>query len=76
MPIRQYLSDEAAFDPEAIKVMSDALEQACTALHIDGNIPDRQTIATRIIDLARKGIIDAKALGDRVIAETKALRGL
>lgn len=37
---------------------------------------ERNVIATRIIDLARGGVIDAKALGDRVIAETKAMRSL
>ena len=76
MSIRQYINDEAAFDPEAIKAMSDALERTCKALHINGHVLDREIIATRIIDLARNGVIDAKALSDRVIAETKALRAL
>jgi len=48
---------ESAFDPEAIKLMSNALEDACAAL-------------------ARSGVIDAKALRDRVVAEAKALRSL
>jgi hypothetical protein len=30
---------------------------------------ERQVIATRIIDLARTGMIDAKALSDRVVHE-------
>lgn len=34
---------------------------------------DREVIATRIIDLARNGVSDAKALSDRIIAETKAM---
>jgi hypothetical protein len=76
MPIRQYFKDEAAFEPEAIQAMSDALERTCTALHVNGHALDREIIATRIIDLARNGISDAKALSDRVIAETKALRAL
>jgi hypothetical protein len=29
MPIRQYLEDQSAFDRDAIKAMSDALERAC-----------------------------------------------
>lgn len=33
-------------------------------------------IATRIIDLARNGVTDAKALSERVIAEVKAMRSL
>jgi hypothetical protein len=76
MPIRSYLQDHAAFEPEAISAMSLALEDACNALHIDGQIHDRETVATRIIDLARAGVIDAKALSNRVVAEVKALRSL
>jgi hypothetical protein len=33
-------------------------------------------VAARIIDLAQDGIIDADALSERVIAETKAMRSL
>jgi hypothetical protein len=74
MPIRQYLDDYAAFEPEAITALSAALEQTCYALRINGQISERQVIATRIIDLARHGVLDAKALSDRVIAETIAMR--
>ena len=74
MPIRSYLDDHSVFEPEAIQ--SKALEETCKALHINGQAQDRETIAARIIDLARNGVIDAKALGERVIAETKALQSL
>jgi len=76
MPIRAFLQDHHAFEPEAIEAMSKALEETCKALHIDGRIHDREVIATRIIDLARTGVIDARALSARVIAETKALGSL
>jgi hypothetical protein len=76
MPIRHYLDDNTVFEPDAIKAMSEALEQACTALHVNGQIHDREVIATRIIDLARRGVTDAKVLGERVIAEAKAMRTL
>jgi hypothetical protein len=76
MPIRKYLDNHAAFEPDAVEAMSKALEQACTALHINGHIGDREVIATRIIELARNGVIDAKALSARVVAETKAMRSL
>jgi hypothetical protein len=56
--------------------MSKALQEACTALHINGQIHNREVIATRIIDLARNGVTDAKTLSERVVAETKALRTL
>jgi hypothetical protein len=71
MPIRSFLDSHSAFDPEQIDAMSRALEDACKALNIDGQITDREVIAARIIDLARSGVIDAKALSDRVIAEAK-----
>lgn len=76
MPIRRYLEDNAAFEPDAIEAMSEALERACAALHVNGQLRDRAVIAARIIDLARNGVIDAKALSERVVAETKALRTL
>jgi len=76
MPIRSYLDDRSAFEPEAIEAMSKALEETCKALHINGQAQDRETIAARIIDLARNGVIDAKALSNRVVAETKAMRSL
>jgi hypothetical protein len=76
VPIRQYFEGHVGFDPEAIALMSDALETACQALHIDGEIKDRRIVAERIIALAQSGVLDAKALSDRVVAETKALRSL
>jgi len=76
MPIRSYLDDHSVFEPGAIEAMSKAPEETCKALHINGQAQDRETIAARIIDLARNGVIDAKALGERVIAETKALQSL
>ena len=76
MPIRKYLEDHAAFEPDAIKLMSEALEQTCIALRVNGDARNREMIAARIIDLARNGVIDAKALRERVIAEAKALQSL
>jgi hypothetical protein len=76
MAIRRYLDDQSTFDPDAIAAMSDALELACKALHIDGQVHHREIVAERIISLARRGVLDAKALSDRVIAETKAMRSL
>jgi hypothetical protein len=74
MPIRRYLHDSSAFEPEAVDAMSMALEDACKALGIDGQSKDREIIATRIIELARNGVVDAKVLSLRVIAETKAVQ--
>ncbi len=74
MPIRRYLEDSAAFGPEAIEAMSKALEETCKALQFYGQVTDREAIAAHIIGLARNGVLNARALSERVIAETKALQ--
>jgi hypothetical protein len=72
MPIRRYIKDSAAFEPEAITAMSKALDEACIALSVfAGDQRGRETIATRIIDLARNGVIDAPALRDRILQEAR-----
>ena len=72
MPIHQHLTDKTAFGPAAIEAMSKAFEEACTALQVyAGDEKGREIIATRIIDLARGGLIDPTALRDRVIAEVR-----
>jgi hypothetical protein len=76
MPIRSYVDDHSGFQPDEIDAMSRALEDACKALYINGQVHDREIIAARIIDLARNGVLDARALSDRVVAETKAMRSL
>jgi len=76
MPIRTDLADQSAFDPQAITAMSRALEETCAALQVNGQAKDREIIAARIVDLARNGVIDATALRDLVLAETKAMRSL
>ena len=73
MPIRAYLEDRSAFSPEEIKVMSEALEEACAALQVDGQAKDREIIAARIIELARKGVIDATVLRDRVVEAMRSI---
>ena len=52
--------------------MSKAFEEACNVLQVfTGDEKGREIIATRIIDLARGGVIDAAALRDRLIAEAR-----
>ena len=74
MPIRTYLEDHHAFEPDQISAMSRALDEACKALDIDGDARHREAIAARIIDLARNGVVDPAVLRDRVLSETKAMR--
>jgi hypothetical protein len=72
MPMRAHLADAAAFEPEAIRALSTAFELACADLHVfAGDQRGREIIATRILDLARSGAIDAAALHQRVVAEAR-----
>ena len=65
-------SQAAAFEPEAIRAISQAFHDTCNALHIfAGDEHGRQVIATRVIDLASTGVIDAHALRDRVLREAR-----
>lgn len=77
MPNRHYLSESAVFEPEAIASMSKATDEACIALHVlSGDVQGHLTVATRIIDMASTGIVDANdanALRDRVVAESRAV---
>lgn len=72
MAIHEYL-EHHVFDPDAIAIMSHALDAACAALQIGtGDTPERRIVATRIIELARSGVVDANALRDRVLFEAKS----
>jgi hypothetical protein len=72
MPIHKRLTDKTAFGPAAIEAMSKAFEEACHALQVfAGDEKGREIVATRIIDLARNGLTDPKALRDRVIAAAR-----
>ena len=70
------LLDDAAFDPEATHAMSAAFEETCAALGVpDTSAREREVIATRIIDLARRGERNADLLRDRVLREAGAFAG-
>ena len=63
MRIRKHLTDKTAFGPAAIEAMSKAFEETCNALQVfAGDEKAPEIVATRIIDLARKGLIDPTAL--------------
>ena len=70
MPIRNYLEHHAAFEPDAMMAISQALEEVCLKLQIRADQKrDREVVAIRLIDLARNGVIDTKALCERVLLE-------
>jgi len=52
--------------------MSKAFGEACMALQVfAGDEKGREIVATRIIDLARNGLVDPNALRDRVVSEAR-----
>lgn len=70
MPIQKFL-DGHAFDPEAIRSMSEALTGACRALGlVDRDDPATRLVAIKIIELARNGERDPARL------QAAALRAL
>ena len=64
-----FLRDEAAaFDPTDIQAMSMALDDVCEALNLSADADNaRETIAVRIIELARLGERSVTLLRDRVL---------
>jgi hypothetical protein len=78
--LRQYFTNHsAAFDPETISILSDALDDAWqvvqankTAFGIDGH-PEgaRQALAKHIIELAKQGERDRQRLIEGALAALK-----
>jgi hypothetical protein len=69
MPIRPYL-EGGVFDQEDIQTMSMALEEVCRVLRIGADAArDREVVAIRIIELARRGELEYRQLVERVLKE-------
>lgn len=58
------------FDPHVIAAMDQAYKEACIMLRIyAGDERGKKAVASRVIGLARTGMIDPGALRDRVVQE-------
>ncbi len=69
MPIRPYLQGQA-FDPDSIRVMSVAFENACKQLGIlDKHDAVTKIVARTVIDMAQRGYRDEDSLTDAVMQE-------
>ena len=69
MPIRPYLQGQA-FDPDSIRVMSVAFENACNQLGIlDKHDAVTKIVARTVIDMAQRGFRDEASLTDAVMQE-------
>jgi hypothetical protein len=71
MPITPYLAGQA-FEPDAIRQMSLALESVCDTLKLRlTDDPNTRLVASKIIELAQRGVRDAPTLSARTLREFK-----
>ncbi len=60
------------FDPDATHAMGLAFDEICESLRVGSDaVGDRQTIAARVIELAKSGELDPVAIYGRVVSERK-----
>jgi hypothetical protein len=64
-----FLQSSGAFEPHEITAMSMAFDDVCKELQISGDCVARETIAVRIIELARRGERSPTKLRDRLLLE-------
>jgi hypothetical protein len=71
MPIRPFLADQA-FEPELIGQMSLALETVCATLRLGlTDDPNTRLVASKIVQLAQRGVRDAPTLSAMTLKEFK-----
>jgi len=58
------------------EAMAMVVEQVCEALSINGDAAARETIAIRIVELARQGERDPDKLRDRLLRGANNLTGM
>jgi hypothetical protein len=73
--ILPFLKDRSVFEPEVTSAMSLAFDEACRVLGIsDRAAREREAVAVRIIELARRGERDSKRLCERVLRDAGAIQ--
>jgi len=71
MQIRPYTAGQI-FDPELIEPMSLALQSVCETLRLTtSDAPSMRLVASKILELARRGIRDAPTLSTMTLKEFK-----
>jgi len=71
MPIRPFLASQV-FEPELIQQMSLALESVCEPLELSfTDDPATRLVASKIIELAQRGVRDAPTLSAMTLKEFK-----
>jgi len=73
--ILQFIRDQNVFDPDATAAMSAAFDEACAKLKLKLDATrEREAVAIRIIELARRGERDPARLSISVLRDAGALR--
>jgi hypothetical protein len=71
--ILPFLKDQYVFEPEATQVMSTIFDEACLALKLPGTAAhERETLALRIVEWARRGVRDPERLRAQVLRDVGA----
>jgi hypothetical protein len=71
MPITPYLAGQA-FEPDVIREMSLALQTACEKLELKlTDDPATRLVASKVIELAQRGVRDAPTLTAMTLKEIK-----
>jgi hypothetical protein len=66
--ILPFLKDRSVFEPEVTQAMSKAFDAVCQALQLpDTAAREREAVAVRIIEWARRGERDPARLSERVL---------
>ena len=68
---------DAVFEPEEIHALAVAFDDICVEMNLPVTATvAREVVATRVIDLAREGLIDPTLLTGRVLHEVRMARRL
>ena len=70
------IKDESAIDPADLKAMSIAFDDVCAALKVNYDMRARETVAGRIVELARRSERSPTKLRDRVLEDATGGTGL
>jgi hypothetical protein len=68
---------DAVFEPDETQALAVAFDEICRAMDLPVSATvAREVVATRVIDLAREGLIDPALLTGRVLGEVRTARQL
>jgi hypothetical protein len=71
--ILPFLKDQSVFEPETTQAMASAFEEICRVLNLaESATRERETVASRIVDLARRGERNSLKLTERVLRDAGA----